>query len=105
MANILVTGCAGFIGSFLTEGLIDEGHQVVGVDNFFRGKKENLQSLENNPAFELITLDLSKPECCSPLKTILNTKKIDIVYHLAAINGTQYFYDYSAEVLNQNIYN
>ncbi|OGZ62276.1 MAG: hypothetical protein A3H51_02215 [Candidatus Spechtbacteria bacterium RIFCSPLOWO2_02_FULL_38_8] len=103
MANILVTGCAGFIGSFLTEGLIDEGHQVVGVDNFFRGKKENLQSLENNPAFELITLDLSKPECCSPLKTILNTKKIDIVYHLAAINGTQYFYDYSAEVLNQNI--
>lgn len=102
MSNILITGCAGFIGSFLTEGLVAEGHQVVGIDNFFRGKKENLRSIEGNAAFELIALDLADPDCLSPLKTILNTKKIDTVYHLAAINGTQYFYDYAKEVLNQN---
>ncbi|EKD78080.1 MAG: NAD-dependent epimerase/dehydratase [uncultured bacterium] len=103
MSSILVTGAAGFIGSFLTEGLISAGFPVVGVDNFFRGKKENLQSLNNNHAFEFIEMDLSKPDCVSSLRAILRSKKIDIVYHLAAINGTQYFYDYSSQVLNQNI--
>ena len=102
MSIILVTGAAGFIGSFLTEALVAEGHHVIGVDNFFRGKKENLKSLENNSAFELIEIDLSKLECVSRINEILNSKKIDTVYHLAAINGTQYFYDHSVFVLDQN---
>ncbi|MCX7121785.1 MAG: NAD-dependent epimerase/dehydratase family protein [Gammaproteobacteria bacterium] len=102
MSNILVTGAAGFIGSFLTEALISEGHHVTGVDNFFRGKRENLASLKNNAAFELIEMDLSKPDCVLPIHQILNSKKIDTVYHLAAVNGTQHFYDHSAFVLDQN---
>src|SRR3990167_9546562 len=102
MSIILVTGAAGFIGSFLTEALVAEGHHVIGVDNFFRGKKENLKSLENNSAFELIEIDLSKLECVSRINEILNSKKIDTVYHLAEINGTQYFYDHSVFVLDQN---
>lgn len=102
MANVLVTGSAGFIGSFLTEALIAKGHFVVGVDNFFRGRKENLKSLDNNSHFELIEVDLSKSACVSRINAILNEKKIDTIYHLAAINGTQHFYDHSAKVLDDN---
>src|SRR3989338_7361422 len=103
MSNVLVTGVAGFIGSFLTEALIAEGHHVTGIDNFFRGKKENLKSLESNAEFELIEVDLAKAESVLRLNQIINTKKIETIYHLAAINGTQHFYDHSAKVLDDNI--
>ncbi len=102
MSNILVTGCAGFIGSFLTEGLIKEGHHVTGMDNFFRGKRENLDSLKNHPNFELIEIDLAEQSAVQPIHHVLVNKKIDVIYHLAAINGTQHFYDHSARVLDQN---
>src|SRR3990167_3264408 len=103
MLNILVTGCAGFIGSFLTEALIKEGHHVTGMDNFFRGKRKNLDSLKNNPNFELIEIDLSERSTVKTIRLALINKKIDVIYHLAAINGTQYFYDHSTQVLDQNI--
>lgn len=102
MSNILVTGCAGFIGSFLTEALIKEGHHVTGMDNFFRGKRENLDSVINHSTFELIEIDLSEPSAIQTIYLTLIHKKIDVVYHLAAINGTQHFYDHSARVLDQN---
>lgn len=102
MSNILVTGAAGFIGSFLTEALIKEGHHVTGMDNFFRGKRENLDSLKNNPHFELIEVDLADTTSIQTIFLTLVNKKIDVIYHLAAINGTQYFYDHSARVLDQN---
>lgn len=102
MSAILVTGCAGFIGSFLTEGLIAEGHYVIGLDNFFRGKKENLQSIQNNKKFEFIDMDLSESDSILKINKIIHSKKIEIIYHLAAINGTQYFYDSPLKVLNQN---
>ena len=103
MSSILITGSAGFIGSFLTEALVAAGYQVVGIDNFFRGKKENLKSLDHHPAFEFIEMDLSKSDCVSHINAILNSKKIDTIYHLAAINGTQHFYDHSEKVLDDNI--
>lgn len=102
MSNILVTGAAGFIGSFLTEALIKEGHHVTGMDNFFRGKRENLDSVINHPNFELLEIDLSEHFSVQAIHLILINKKIDAIYHLAAINGTQYFYDHSARVLDQN---
>ena len=61
MKKVLVTGGAGFVGSFLCDRLIDEGHQVIAIDNFFTGNKSNLRQLEHNPNFELIRHDIVEP--------------------------------------------
>lgn len=61
MANILVTGGAGFLGSHLCERLIERGDDVVCVDNFFSGRKENIRHLIGNPQFELIRHDIVHP--------------------------------------------
>ena len=61
MKKVLVTGGAGFVGSFLCDRLIDEGHEVIAIDNFFTGRKSNLRQLENNPNFELIRHDIVEP--------------------------------------------
>ena len=61
MEKVLVTGGAGFVGSFLCDRLIDEGHEVIAIDNFFTGSKSNLRQLENNPNFELIHHDIVEP--------------------------------------------
>ena len=58
MEKVLVTGGAGFVGSFLCDRLINEGHEVVVIDNFFTGKKSNLLQLQDNPNFELIRHDI-----------------------------------------------
>jgi UDP-glucuronate decarboxylase len=59
--RILVTGGAGFIGSHLCERLIAEGHEVVCLDNFFTGRRENLFHLMDNNRFELIRHDVIEP--------------------------------------------
>jgi len=59
--RILVTGGAGFIGSHLCERLISEGHEVLCLDNFFTGRRENIFPLLENPRFELIRHDVIEP--------------------------------------------
>jgi UDP-glucuronate decarboxylase len=71
--RILVTGGAGFLGSHLIDRLIDQGHEVVCVDNFFTGTKRNLEHHHVNPRFELIRHDV-----CFPLKV-----EVDEIYNLA----------------------
>jgi len=61
MEKVLVTGGAGFVGSFLCDRLINEGHEVIAIDNFFTGKKSNLLQLQDNPNFELIRHDIVQP--------------------------------------------
>ena len=61
MEKVLVTGGAGFVGSFLCDRLINEGHEVIVIDNFFTGKKSNLLHLQDNPNFELIRHDIVQP--------------------------------------------
>ena len=61
MKKVLVTGGAGFVGSFLCDRLIDEGHEVIAIDNFFTGSKENLSQLSDDTNFELIRHDIVKP--------------------------------------------
>jgi UDP-glucuronate decarboxylase len=71
--RILVTGGAGFIGSHLCERLLNEGHEVICVDNFFTGTKDNVKHLISNPYFEIIRHDI-----CLPLYI-----EVDEIYNLA----------------------
>ena len=59
--RILVTGGAGFIGSHLCRRLIEQGHEVLCVDNFFTGARDNLGDLLNHPSFELMRHDVTVP--------------------------------------------
>lgn len=69
----LVTGGAGFIGSFLCEKLIDRGEQVLCLDNFFTGRKANIQHLMSNPNFECVRHDITEPYLA----------EVDRIYNLA----------------------
>jgi UDP-glucuronate decarboxylase len=59
--RVLITGGAGFIGSHLCERLISEGNEVLCLDNFFTGRRENIFHLLDNPRFELIRHDVTEP--------------------------------------------
>ena len=73
MKRILVTGGAGFIGSFLCERLLDEGHEVICLDNYFTGRKANIVHLLNRPYFELVRHDVTVPYYA----------EVDEIYNLA----------------------
>jgi len=59
--RVLVTGGAGFLGSFLCERLLKEGHEVICVDNFFTGRKKNILHLLDDPYFEIVRHDITFP--------------------------------------------
>lgn len=71
--RILVTGGAGFIGSHLIDRLMNDGHEVICLDNFYTGKKHNLRPWLDNPNFEMIRHDVTEPI----------RLEVDQVYHLA----------------------
>jgi UDP-glucuronate decarboxylase len=61
MARILVTGGAGFLGSHLCEKLLSQGHSVICLDNFFTGRKCNIEHLMHHPLFEVMRHDITDP--------------------------------------------
>ncbi|OFX22261.1 MAG: NAD-dependent dehydratase [Bacteroidetes bacterium GWA2_31_9] len=61
MKKILVTGGAGFIGSHLIERLLNEGNEVISLDNYFTGDKRNIVHLIKNPLFEIVRHDVTMP--------------------------------------------
>ena len=79
--NVLVTGGAGFIGSHLCKRLVEEGHQVVAIDNLSNGSKENLKELEENPQFTLYEFDVNNT---FKLRSVFGAHPFDMVFHLAA---------------------
>jgi len=71
--RILVTGGAGFLGSHLCDRLLAEGHEVICLDNFFTGRKDNIAHLLGRPDFELVRHDVIDPFKC----------EVDQIYNLA----------------------
>lgn len=61
MKKILITGGAGFLGSHLCEKLLNPGNEVICVDNFYTGAKQNIAHLLDNPYFEVIRHDVTFP--------------------------------------------
>ncbi len=59
--RIAITGGAGFLGSHLCERLLDQGHEVLCIDNFFTGTKHNILPLLDNPLFEMVRHDVTFP--------------------------------------------
>lgn len=86
MEKVLITGGAGFIGSHLAGLLLEKGYEVVCVDNFELGRKENVQKYMNNSSFQLIEADVSKVDEFSAL---LAAQKVNRIYHLAANSDIQ----------------
>ena len=80
--KVLVTGGAGFIGSSLCYDLVERGNNVVCLDNFSTGKKENVGGLKGNPLFKLIDGDIRDPETCKKA-----VRGADIVLHQAALGS------------------
>ena len=70
---MLVTGGAGFIGSHVCERLLNEGHEVLAVDNFYSSTRDNVQAFRDNPRFELLRHDVTFPLYV----------EVDEIYHLA----------------------
>lgn len=82
--KIIVTGCAGFIGSELTDELLKQGHQVLGIDNYYSGKESNIKHNLSKTEFEFYFDDICDMR---RMEHIFVYYKPDYVYHLAAIPG------------------
>lgn len=101
--KVLITGCAGFIGSHLTELFLEKGHTVVGIDNFdpFYSKElkaKNLTVAKNNKNFSFIELDIRESAEFSTLP-----KDIELVIHLAAKAGVRPSIEAPKDYIDTNI--
>jgi UDP-glucuronate decarboxylase len=73
MSRVLITGGAGFIGSHLGDRLLAEGHEVICLDNFFTGRRQNIKQNLSNPNFEFVRHDVTAPYMA----------EVDEIYNLA----------------------
>ena len=92
--KILLTGCAGFIGSHTLDRLLADGHQVIGIDNFDpfydRSLKEaNIAPHSDHSGFELLEADLADVETYQKLKFMVGKEPVDAIIHLAAKAGVR----------------
>src|ERR1700750_3093142 len=74
--RILISGAAGFLGSHLTDLLLGQGHDVVGVDNFITGKRQNIAHLRDNARYSFVEHDVIQP--------LELAGDIDRIYHMAS---------------------
>lgn len=92
-----ITGCAGFIGSNLTDHLLNAGHDVIGFDNFSTGLEEFLVSAKKSPRFTLIKGDLLDREAVTKAM-----QHVDAVFHLAANADVRFGTNHPHKDLEQN---
>ena len=91
--RVLVTGGAGFIGSHLCERLLDEGQEVLCVDNFYTGRRGNIMHLVSNPHFEIIRHDI-----CFPLYV-----EVDEIYNLACPASPVYYQKFPIQTTKTSV--
>lgn len=99
MAKCLVTGGAGFIGSHLTENLLQQGHEVVVLDNLSTGRATNLEHLLQHPGLSIKTGSITDP--------VLLTEAVhgvEVIYHMAAAVGVKLVADDPVRTIETNIY-
>ena len=98
MSNLyIVTGCAGFIGSTLTDRLLFEGHQVIGIDNFSTGQRQFVEAALKDPKFRLFEMDLLDLDA---LKRAFSGA--EMVFHLAANADVRFGTNHTRKDLEQN---
>jgi UDP-glucuronate decarboxylase len=93
MNRILITGGAGFLGSHLCESLLEQGAEVICVDNFFSGSKDNIRHLLTNPYFELVRHDIIHPLFV----------EVDRIYHLGCPASPIYFQYNAIKTVKTNV--
>ena len=94
----LVTGGAGFIGSYLCEFLLTEGHQVMAVDDLSTGRLQNVKAIRTHPSFQLFLDTVLNPEI---LDSIIF--RSDVVFHLAAAVGVRTIIENPLQSLKTNV--
>lgn len=93
MKRILVTGGAGFIGSHLCEYLLNAGNEVICMDNYFSGRKRNIQTLMNNPNFEVMRWDVTLPYSI----------EVDAIYNLACPASPVHYQKDPVQTIRTNV--
>lgn len=96
--TMLITGGAGFVGSFLAEELLNRGYSVIAIDNLSTGKLENINHLKSNPKFEFITGDIMDEALMD-----IFTDKCERIFHLAAAVGVKLIIEKPVETIETNI--
>ena len=79
--RVLVTGAAGFVGSHLCDALVARGYDIVGMDNYFTGRKENIGHLLHLPNFEMLRHDVRQPYW----------GEFDLIFHLACPASPRFY--------------
>jgi UDP-glucose 4-epimerase len=96
-SKILITGGAGFIGNWLSIRLAELGHEVISVDNDIRGGSKTADF--SNKRITFLQLDLTD---ITAVTQLFSTNSFDLIYHLAALNGTQNFYERPFDVIKHS---
>ena len=98
MPRYLITGGAGFIGSHLTDALLDQGHEVVVLDNLSTGRFANLDAVRDHPGFDFV-----QGSVLDELAVDKAVRRCDVVVHLAAAVGVKLIVSEPLDSLRTNI--
>lgn len=99
MAHCLVTGGAGFVGSHLTELLLQQGHDVTVLDNLSTGAAENLRAVADNPRLHVRIGSITDPVLLAEV-----VRGVSVIYHLAAAVGVKLVAEDPVRTIETNIY-
>jgi len=98
MTRYLITGGAGFIGGYLSKLLLDQGHQVVGIDDLSTGNLENISALKDHANYTFVRETIMNAQVLDRL-----TSEVDIVVHLAATVGVRLIIEDPVRTIETNI--